>query len=132
MQKEYVELDIGEVILKEPIRDDAGDLTILTASVSKLGILIPIIVDRNNVLIAGWRRLAACRAAGISQLPTIRLDTTYDHMSALDVQVDLNLCRLPLTTLEVDKLISKKQLASNRAGSGDKGVLPRIRQLIRK
>ena len=130
MHRELVEIDIDEVTLKETIREDLGDLTMLKASVTKLGLLTPILIDRDNILITGARRLAACREAGIRQLPAIRLDTAYDSMASLDIQVDLNLCRQPLTNSEVEKLIGKKRLAANRQSGAPNGVLTRIRQLF--
>ena len=130
MQREFIELDFDEVILKDPMREDLGDLTMITASISKMGLLTPIIVDRDNVLITGARRLEACRRAGVRQLPAIRLETTHDSMVALDIQVDLNLCRQPLTNSEVETLIGKKRLAASRAGGAAGGVLARIKQLF--
>ncbi|MBL7077232.1 MAG: ParB N-terminal domain-containing protein [Kiritimatiellae bacterium] len=131
MHREFVEVDIDEVTLKESIREDVGDIGMLTTSVSKLGLLTPILVDRNNIVITGARRLAACRAAGIRQLPAIRLDTDYDSMTALDIQVDMNLCRQPLTGKEVETLIGKKRIAASRQGGGASGgVLSRIKQLF--
>ncbi len=130
MHREFTEVDIDEIVLKSTIREDAGDLSMLTTSVSKLGLLAPVLLDRDNILIAGGRRIEACRAAGIRQLPAMRLDIAYDSMAALDIQVDLNLCRQPLTSIELEKLIGKKRLAANRAGATDKGVLARIKQLF--
>jgi len=130
MHRELVEIDIDEVTLKETIREDVGDLTMLKASVTKLGLLTPILIDRDNILITGARRLEACREAGIRQLPAIRIDTAYDSMASLDIQVDMNLCRQPLTNSEVEKLIGKKRLAANRQNGAPNGVLTRIRQLF--
>jgi hypothetical protein len=131
MHREFVEIDIEEVTLKETIRDDAGDLSMLATSVSRLGLLTPILIDRNNIVITGARRLAACRQAGIRQLPAIRLDTTYDSVTALEIQVDMNLCLQPLTNAEVEKLIGKKRLAARKADAGArKGILTRIKQLF--
>ena len=130
MHREFIEVDIDEVKLKETIREDLGDLTMLATSLSKLGLLTPILIDRNNNLITGARRLAACRKAGIRQLPAIRLDIAYDSMTALEIQVDMNLCRQPLTNTEVEKLIGKKRLAASSHSGAPHGVLTRIKQLF--
>jgi ParB family chromosome partitioning protein len=131
MRREFVEVDIDEVTLKESIREDVGDIGMLTASVSKVGLLNPILIDRSNILITGARRIAACRAAGIRQLPAIRLDTDYNSMAALDIQVDMNLCRQPLTGKEVEKLIGKKRLAASRQNADTPGgMLSRFKQLF--
>lgn len=41
------------------IRQRLGDLASLKASIDKLGLLQPIVVDEHSVLISGWRRLQA-------------------------------------------------------------------------
>jgi len=131
MRREFVEVDIDEVTIRESIREDIGDINMLTASVSKVGLLNPILIDRDNIMITGARRMAACRAAGIRQIPAIRLDTDYNSMAALDIQVDLNLCRQPLTGKEVEKLIGKKRLAASRQDAATAGgMLSRIKQLF--
>lgn len=131
MRREFVEVDIDEVKLKQPIREDIGDIGMLTTSISKVGLLTPILIDRNNIVITGARRLAACRQAGVRQLPAMRLDIKHDSLKALDIQVDMNLCRQPLTSKEVEKLISKKRIAASRQSAAAKGgVLSRIRQLF--
>ena len=44
-------------------RTDFGDIELLKASIERYGIIQPLIIDHNNVLIDGGRRL---RAAGVS------------------------------------------------------------------
>lgn len=50
-------------------RTDLGDITALATSIKRLGLLQPIIVDRDGVLIAGCRRLSACRSLGWEDIP---------------------------------------------------------------
>lgn len=54
-------MKISEVIIKDRIRKDMGDLVSLEKSIHKLGLLHPIVVSSDNVLIAGRRRLEACK-----------------------------------------------------------------------
>lgn len=131
MHKEYVEIDIDDVTRKESIRHDVGDITMLTASVSKMGLLTPILIDRNNILITGARRIAACHAAGIRQLPALRIDTDYDSMTALDIQVDINMCRQPLTSKEIEALIGRKRRTAERKGASlSASVLKRLKNVF--
>ena len=46
------------------IRRDQGNLAALKASISRLGLLNPIVIDEEYRLVAGYRRLLACRALG--------------------------------------------------------------------
>ena len=46
------------------IRTDPGDLTTLQNSIDKIGLLNAVVVDEKYKLVAGWRRLTACRNLG--------------------------------------------------------------------
>lgn len=52
-------IPIREVIIKKRFRKGAPNLDPLIRSLSKHGLLHPIIVDQNKVLISGYRRLKA-------------------------------------------------------------------------
>lgn len=108
MKKEYRELDIAEIQIRSRLREDLGELGTLTNSIRKHGLLSPIIVDKDNNLIAGLRRLEACKQAGLARIPTFKLNAAYRDIEALDIQSDENLCRQPLTQGELDRQIQLK------------------------
>lgn len=56
--------------------DDAVDKVAL--SISSFGFKVPIIVDRNNVIVAGHTRLRAAKKLGLTTVPTIRADDLTD------------------------------------------------------
>jgi ParB family chromosome partitioning protein len=127
MRMELVELDIDRITTKTSLRDDLGDLTTLENSIRRLGLLFPVIVDSNNVLISGSRRLAACRNVGLTTLHALKADVDADSMDAADVQCDENLCRRSLTLEEIEKGIGrKKSIHRKQAG----GLLSRARALL--
>lgn len=129
MNSEFLEIDVDSVEVRGVIRDEPGDCAMLAASIDKLGVLAPVLIDRNNVLIDGRRRLEACRQAGVSRVAALRLDTTFDSMTALEVQVDLNLCREPMTNQELERLIQRKKTI---ADSDDRTLLDRLRRCFKK
>jgi ParB family chromosome partitioning protein len=45
-------------------RRDMGDIDALAKSISEIGLLHPIVVNKDNTLIAGERRLQACKKLG--------------------------------------------------------------------
>ena len=47
-------------------------------SISSFGFKVPIIVDRNNVIVAGHTRLSAAKKLGLTTVPTIRADDLTD------------------------------------------------------
>lgn len=127
MNRELIDIGVDEVTSKRNARTNYGNLDSLTASIKSLGLIYPIVVDKDNVLIAGSRRLASCRAAGVATVQAIKVDTDYKSSEALAIQVDENLCRMPLSPDELDALI---QLKKSSATSGKGGVFARIRQIF--
>lgn len=129
MKREYVEIDIGQISTRCALRREHGDLTTLESSIRALGLLQPLVLDKNNVLIAGARRLAACRNIGLASIPAFRLDIEATGLTAMDIQSDENLCRAPLTGDELEKHIqAKKDAAEAQSPSG--GLWGRVRRFF--
>jgi ParB-like chromosome segregation protein Spo0J/DNA modification methylase len=63
-----IELDINQISVGERARKDLGDLKTLKDSIERDGQLNPILVNEDYKLIAGERRLQACREL---ELPTV-------------------------------------------------------------
>ena len=82
-------------------RKDIGDVTELAASIKANGLLSPISVvphHGNYRVIAGHRRLAAARQAGINELPCFVLDLTARQQ--LEAMINENTQRQQLTVIE--------------------------------
>jgi ParB family chromosome partitioning protein len=123
MHKQYFEVEIDQVIIRKRPRRNLGDLSDLVSSIRKLGILHPILVDADNVLLSGARRLEACRQAGLRTAPALRMDTKADPLLALTIQADENLCRKPLSPEELENHIRMKKAAIGGGRSGFLGAL---------
>lgn len=128
MNIEHIDIEIDKVLVKDRVRKDNGNLESLTTSIRTLGLQYPVTIDKNNVLIAGGRRLEACRLAGSTTIAAIRVDFDYRSPEALAVQADENLCRLPLPAEDLDTLI---QLKRSAASSGKGGFLAGIKKIFR-
>ena len=118
MKREQIDIDIDTVVVKQRVRTDNGNLDSLVASIQQLGLLYPIVVDRHGVLIAGGRRLEACKQAGSATIRALQLDLDYKSPEALAIQADENLCRLPLSTEDLDELIRLKRSAAGASKGG--------------
>ena len=59
---------INKIIIGERHRRDLGDIDGLAASIADIGLLNPITVDENGRLLAGARRLAACKRLGMEKI----------------------------------------------------------------
>lgn len=76
---DIVEMKITDIIPYEnnPRRnDEAVDKVAL--SISSFGFKVPIIVDKNNVIVAGHTRLKAAEKLGLTTVPAIRADDLTD------------------------------------------------------
>lgn len=85
-------------------RKTLGDITEMTESVKKKGIIEPLIVRKHPKkagrfeLVCGWRRWSAAGKAGLVQVPCIIRELGDDEV--LDVQLAENIDRTDLTPLE--------------------------------
>ncbi|MGD9580143.1 MAG: ParB/RepB/Spo0J family partition protein, partial [Vampirovibrionia bacterium] len=75
------------------------DFEALKNSIKELGLLNPITVYRDSVLVAGYHRLEACKALGWKEIPVINLEN--DNLIAEQAQIDENIIRHKLTALEM-------------------------------
>ena len=60
---------IDSIIIGERLRRDLGDVAALAASIRDLGLLHPIVISQSGRLLAGQRRLEACRSLGWLSVP---------------------------------------------------------------
>lgn len=67
MDVQKVAIDL--IVVKDRYRKDLGDLEPLKASITRLGLLHPIVVTPSWRLIAGERRLQSCKALGWTEIP---------------------------------------------------------------
>jgi ParB family transcriptional regulator, chromosome partitioning protein len=60
---------ISEIRISKRHRKDLGDVAGLAQSILEIGLLHPIVVSQTNLLLAGQRRLEACRSLGWCEIP---------------------------------------------------------------
>jgi hypothetical protein len=67
-------LDINEIKNYEyNPRDNAAAIKSVAASIKSFGFAIPVVVDADNVLIAGHTRVAAAKSLGLTEVPVIQV-----------------------------------------------------------
>lgn len=62
------EKQVAEIIVKDRIRNDVGDINSLANSIKMVGQLTPILIDEDNVLIDGLHRLEAFKHLGLETI----------------------------------------------------------------
>lgn len=77
----------------------AESITSLADSIARLGLLHPIVITRENALVAGETRLAACRLLGYDSIPFQYADT-LDTRELLALELEENVKRSDLTWQE--------------------------------
>jgi len=99
---------IEDIKIGGRIRNELGNIESLANSIDRIGLLHPIVVDSDNKLIAGLRRIEAFKSLNRDEIPhrTINsLDELYDYLIA---EKDENVERkgfTPLEALEMAKAI---------------------------
>jgi len=78
-------------------RRDLGDLKMLANSISEVGLLHPVVVTPEGRLIAGQRRLEACRFLGWDEIPV----TVVDLLEAATGEAHENFVRKDLLPTEI-------------------------------
>ena len=89
----------NEIKTKTQVRKDMGDLTELKNSIKENGILQPLLVDKDNNLIAGHRRLAAAKEMELEEVPVQVIDVTNGDRVAI-IQLVENIHRKDLDPIE--------------------------------
>jgi ParB family chromosome partitioning protein len=96
------------IIVKNRIRRDVGDIKGLMESLKKHGQLTPIIVSRNNELIAGFRRLQAAKRLGWKSIEAVILDRP-SQQKKLEIEIEENVQRQDLSAEELAKGLLRLQ-----------------------
>lgn len=95
-----MQIQIKEIIVKNRIRKNLGDLSSLMESISKFGLMNPIVINSKKELIAGHRRLESCKRLGFETVQ-VRIITNEDPASKLEMEIDENLHRKNLSPEEL-------------------------------
>ena len=108
-----IEKDINELVPYENnarINDKAVD--VVANSIEEFGFKQPIIIDKNNVIVAGHTRTLACKKLGITKVPCIVADDLTeeqikafriaDNSSAQVAEWDMDKLMAELETIDYD------------------------------
>lgn len=107
--KGHVELErrIDSITIGVRHRKEPGDLNALMKSIEEVGLLQPVTISPDGVLICGWRRLEALRRLGRRTLNVWVRSGISDQLSHLLAQQDENEQRKPLTPVETARLYAE-------------------------
>lgn len=122
-------IEIAKIKVRDRLREDNGDLAGLVASVKKYGLIHPIVLTDDGVLIAGARRLAACKALGMRVIEARRFGD-LSPIERREIELDENLHRKDLTEHERAKFTIELKAAGEAALKDERGkngsILPTV------
>lgn len=118
-------VDIKKIIIKDRIRKDFGDIKELADDIKQNGLINPPVVNKEYELLAGERRLRACKSLGWNQIE-VRMMDTRDAEHELNVEISENDVRKGFTKSErvdyMKRLLRIEEAkAKERMSEGGKG-----------
>lgn len=117
-----MKLAISQIIVKDRIRKDVGDVISLEKSIHKFGLFHPVVVSKQYELIAGQRRLLACKNLEWTEINVNIIDLEKLH----DGEIDENQIRKDFTSseiLEIAKYVEPAIREENKENQGERNDL---------
>ncbi len=98
-----MKIDIERIKVDEAtrIRKDIGDLTKLEESIGQVGLINPVLIDEHDALVAGFRRLSACKNLGWKEIEVNVVELEGDELKMLEAEAAENLFRKEFTHDEI-------------------------------
>jgi len=94
---------VDEIVVGPRFRKDAGDIDGLADSIRELGLLHPVVITTDLRLIAGCRRLQACKRLGWKSVPVRLLDLGH----IVDGEFAENVARKDFTVSEIAAIVKE-------------------------
>lgn len=105
-------MSIDGIRVGERVRKDMGDLAALAASIQTHGLLHPPAVTSDGMLIAGHRRLLACRQLGMTDIPVRVIDVANLFAAERD-ENEVRKAFTPSEAVAIARLIEAQVKASS-------------------
>jgi ParB/RepB/Spo0J family partition protein len=86
-----VEYPLEKILIENRAREDMGNIDELAESFKEKGILQPITVSKRGRLLAGGRRVAAAKKAGLTSIPAVVREG--DELDAMEIELFENIHR---------------------------------------
>ncbi|MCF8060239.1 MAG: ParB N-terminal domain-containing protein [Bacteriovoracaceae bacterium] len=111
-------LNLDQIKMENPYLRLGTDVSTLERSIEAIGLIAPLIVNQDNVLLAGARRWQALKNLGHTDAPVIRVEK--DGLQQELISIDENLVRKALNSTEMEKhLLRAKDIYKELAGNDD-------------
>jgi hypothetical protein len=102
----FLKVKVEEIIIGDRRREEMGDIQGLADSIKEFGLLHPVVIDNQKRLVAGGRRLEACKRLGWEEIEA----TFFGELSEnrlKEIELEENVRRKDLTESERSKNLVK-------------------------
>jgi hypothetical protein len=103
-EKVVTKMPIDDIVIGERHRNAFGDIAGLAASIKAVGLINPVTVTESGRLVAGHRRIEACRSLGVAEIPVRVVRSIDSAAKVLIAERDENTCRKEMTPAELKSL----------------------------
>jgi len=107
-----LKLPIEDIKIKKRIRKDLGDLTSLIDSLRSHGLMNPVVITKNNELIAGHRRIASAKVLGWKSIDVMVLDK-ISELEKLELEIEENVARKDFSGDELEDARARLEALKN-------------------
>ena len=104
-----MKIAIDDIIIRDRIRMDEGDIKALAQSIEQLGLIQPIVISEDYELLSGYRRLHACKTLGWETIEVKIVTVGDNQLKRIDWEYHENLGRKDLTEEEKQSYIRKRE-----------------------
>jgi ParB-like chromosome segregation protein Spo0J len=108
----FLKVKVEEIVIGDRRREEMGDIQGLADSIKEFGLLHPVVIDDQKRLVAGGRRLEACKRLGWEEIEVTSLGELSEKQIRA-IELEENLRRKDLT--EYEKSRNMVQLAEIKA-----------------
>ena len=121
-----MKIAIDHILVDEEmrIRKDFGNIRSLEESIETVGLINPLLIDERMQLLAGFRRLTACKNLGWKEVEVRIVELNGDLLKMLDVEIAENFYRKDFTPEEI--LASEKRRNEILEERREKGIFERF------
>lgn len=99
-------IPLAQIVVGDRFREDLGNIEELAASIREKGLIQPLSVNADFVLLAGGRRYNACKSLGLEKVP-VMLREGNDEVDAREVELIENIHRKDMSWQEKAKLVAR-------------------------
>lgn len=114
---------IDQITVDDRLREDFGDIAGLADSIATHGLLHPLTIDADNILIAGERRLRAMKRLGFLEVECRRWDGLTET-ERRELELEENLRRKDLTAYERSKNVVELATVAEEVDRESGEILP--------